>query len=324
MNRHQSFATPDDFLAHLRAVYANPASGDLPDEELLTRTQNDLRALHPQFTYTPDQLKGMTLVGERLKAEVFGSLPFDINARILSNIALGVLDTGEANAAIYKSRDEKYAILLNNGLMLLLNKFFKLIIAWENPALVTYCNRKPADELTSEELHSYLPELVETYKQYGAPHGAMLKLDRSVTGRQSALLHLSELFIICHELGHFLNGDLEDDTHFSAVAGRSWLRKFQENKDHAIEYAADATGFRLLEILLKTIPGNFTSLNGLQAVISLFNLFFLLTQGESSSHPNPRSRSVKIARQFFGTDFGNTLERSYDDPELLRTLFPQR
>jgi len=323
MTTRQMFDTPSDFLAHLRAVYAKPAIGGIPDHELLGRTQGDLRAPDPQVTYTPEQLRNLSLVGERLKAQVYGSLAPDVAARVLPSIALGVLDTGEANAAIYKSPDGKYAILLNNGLMLLLNKFFKLIIAWESPRAVTYCNRKPAEELTVEELRGYLPELIEAYKQYGAPYGAMLKLDSSGVGRQSALLHLSELFIVCHELGHFLNGDLDDGSSFCCVEGRPWLQKFEENKDRTTEYAADVTGFRLLHDVMKAMPGDVRPLHGLQAIISLFNLFFLLTEGESASHPDPRSRSVNIARHFFGQDFAATLERSYDDPDLLRSLFPQ-
>ena len=247
----------------------------------------------------------------------------DIAARVFPNIALGMLDTGEANDAIYKSQDGKYAILLNTGLMLLLNKFSKLIIAWNDPRLVTYCNRKPAKDLTVTELRGYLPELIETYKQHGVPYGARLKLQSSVAGRQSSLLHLSELFIVCHELGHFLNGDLEDEANFCAVEGKPGLKRFEENKDHAIEYAADATGFGLLKDVLKILPNGSTPQNGLLAIINLFNLFYLLTDGDSHSHPNPRSRSVNIGRTYFGEEFADKLQKSYDDPTLLRSLFLQ-
>ncbi|QDV73641.1 hypothetical protein [Botrimarina mediterranea] len=151
----------------------------------------------------------------------------------------------------------------------------------------------------------------------------MLKLHPSVAGRQSALLHLAELFIVCHELGHFLNGDLENETRFCAVDGNPWLQRFEENQDHAIEYAADATGFGLLQEVLTTLPTAYTPQNALQSVIIVFNLFYLLTEGESHSHPNPRSRSVNIARKYFGEEFADTVQKSYDDPELLRSLFPQ-
>src|SRR5262245_11468094 len=137
MTMPETFATPDDFLAHLQVIYANSALGGTPDAEFFARTQADIQRLEPESTYTPEQLKGMTIVGERLKAEIYGSLTPDVAARVLPNIALGVLDTGEANAAIYKSPDGKYAILLNNGLLLLLSKFYKLIVAWNDPQLVT-------------------------------------------------------------------------------------------------------------------------------------------------------------------------------------------
>jgi hypothetical protein len=101
------------------------------------------------------------------------------------------------------------------------------------------------------------------------------------------------------------------------------LKRFEENRDHAIEYAADAVGFGLLKDMLKTLPGGYTPHNGLQAIITLFNLLYLLTEGESHSHPNPRKRSVNIARKYFGDEFADTLQKSYDDPELLRSLFQQ-
>ncbi|MBA4020283.1 MAG: hypothetical protein C0483_24240 [Pirellula sp.] len=323
MKTRQSFSTPEDFLSQLQTEYAESALEGAPDSEFMARTQADLNALDNTVTYTAEQLRSMAVVGAQLKEHVYGSLAADMAARIVPNIAVGILDTGEANAAIFKSPDGKYAILLNNGLLLLLNKFVKLMIAWEDPGRVIYCNRKPAEELTVGELREFLPELVETYKQYGAPHGAMLKLAPYVVGRQSSLLHLMELFIVCHELGHFLNGDLDNESDFCVVEDRPWLRKFEENKDHAIEYAADATGFQLLQTVLQAIPGNFSPLNGLQAIILLFNLFFLLTEDESPSHPNPRTRSVRIARQFFGESFADALESSYENPELLRALFPK-
>ncbi|QDV73642.1 hypothetical protein [Botrimarina mediterranea] len=160
MTTPQTFATADDFLAYLRVFYAAPASGDNPDTEMVARTQADMQALQPGAAYTPEQLNMMSVVGEQLKAEVYGSLSPEVAARVHPCIALGVLDTGEANAAIYKSSDGKYAILINTGLMQLLNKFVKIIIAWDDPRLVTYCNLTPAEDLTVAQLREYLPELV--------------------------------------------------------------------------------------------------------------------------------------------------------------------
>jgi hypothetical protein len=321
-NSPLSFATPDQFLEYLRTAYGRPAALGTPDVEMIERTRADLRDANPDAPFTPEGLRDMKLVGERLKSEVYGSLAPDIAARVLPNVVLGVLDTGEANAAIYKSHDAKYAILLNTGLLLLLNKFAKLIVAWQDTSVVAYCNRKPAAELTLDELQSYLPELVATYKQYGAPYGALLKLNPSAIGRQSTLLHLSELFVVCHELGHFLNGDLENEELFCAVDGKPELRRFEENRDHAIEYAADATGFALLQDVLKPTTEGFRPEYGLLGIINLFNLFYLLTEGESLSHPNPRARTVRLARHFFGDTFAKTLEDSFADPQLLRSLFP--
>jgi hypothetical protein len=54
----------------------------------------------------------------------------------------------------------------------------------------------------------------------------------------------------------------------------------------------------------------------------LFNLFYLLSDGDSASHPNPRLRTIKIAERHFGKAVAETMLKSYDDPALLRSLFP--
>jgi hypothetical protein len=47
MTTPQAFATPGDFLAHLRSVYGAPILGDSPDSDLLARTQTDIQAMRP-------------------------------------------------------------------------------------------------------------------------------------------------------------------------------------------------------------------------------------------------------------------------------------
>lgn len=57
------------------------------------------------------------------------------------------------------------------------------------------------------------------------------------------------------------------------------------------------------------------------AVVSLFNLFYLLGARASKTHPHPLERGVRIVERFFGSERAEALRRSYEDPtELVELL----
>jgi hypothetical protein len=230
---------------------------------------------------------------------------------------VGVLNCGEANAHLFKSLDNKYAIVITRGMMNLLHKYNKFLLGRARPDLVVYCNRKEATTLSAEDLREYASEMIETYKQVGVPYGAMIKLDLSLLTLHALALTTMELFIICHELGHFLNGDLDDKCNFSAFEGHRWLMKFDENKNHTVELGADLTGYALFRDVVDKelqVPDKRLVLIWLN---TLFDILHLISAGESFSHPEPMERLLNIADRFFGRDAARAIEESYRDPMVL-------
>ena len=243
--------------------------------------------------------------------------------RVRDSIAIGTLEIGMANASIVRSPDRKYAILFHYGLMMLISKSVKSIIAARDPSQVEYCNRMPTEQLTRDIVLQLWSELIEIYQKCLTPYGPMIKLTAEAEGQAAAMVYCCELFILCHEIGHFLNGDLNANVDFTEIESMIPLMVYQENKDHEKEYAADATGFRILmKSLEKTLRGD--KLFAIQSLTILFNLFFLLRPEASATHPNPRDRTIRVARKFFDDQFADELERSYEDPTILESLIQTR
>lgn len=315
-----NFDSPQKFLEYLQHVYARKYHTATPDIEFKRRTNEeakeqglDLKVFGP-YGY-------LERIVEELKGELFGSIDTHLASRINQEMALGLLPNGEANAFIARSRNRHYALLFNSGLMIFLHKYLKLIRASLNPADVVYCNRKEATQVTRDDIKTYVFDLIDIYKAAVAPYGPMVKLSRQATAEHSLLLHLSELFTICHELGHYLNGDLEHDSWFSVLPGLHEAEKFEENQDHEMEYAADATGYGLYLKAIKKQGLDPKTYEVIIPVIGLFNLFYALAGGASSTHPHPYDRIINIAHRHYGQGFANEVEEALENPSLLPSIF---
>lgn len=152
----------------------------------------------------------------------------------------------------------------------------------------------------------------------------LIKLEESNEGLGTVAHHLriAELFIICHELGHFLNGDLDKDEYFSAYLNIDWVQKFTGTTGHEQEYSADTTGYDLLRRVVTRDYPHLPERAPLQSIVLLFCLLSLICGGEPSpSHPSTKERALHIARTFFGTEFEEELRRGYERPELLDSLW---
>src|SRR5262249_11668487 len=147
-------------------------------------------------------------------------------------------------------------------------------------------------------------ELVEIYRRHGAPYGPMIKLSDRASAEHSFLLNLAERFILCHELGHYLNGDLSDQSSYSALPNDIEGQRYQENRDHEIEYGADITGFNLYLRSLESKGLNPSSIELIKPILASFNLFFAISGGPSLSHPHPYDRVRKIVYHHYGPELG--------------------
>ncbi len=318
MDRVRSFTSPDDFLKYVQQHFGHTMSPGEPDPEFLRRVEQHSR----EEGLDPGELqrRGLDLALAELQKKILNGVPKAAGENISKNVAIGTLDIGTVNARILRSPHSQFTIVVHRGLMLLLHKFAKGILAWHSPADVAYCNRKPADRLTRDDLRGYTFELIENCQKHGAPYGALLLLKPEVQSRQAGIVYHTELFVLCHELGHFLNGDLEDDQGFVEFQGETWMKQFVENRSHQQEYSADETAFRLMQAVLRH-SSQAESLRLLPAIVLLFNLFCMLGGVESAFHPHPLERSRNLIETFFGHERARMFEESYSDPRQLHSLF---
>jgi hypothetical protein len=117
-------------------------------------------------------------------------------------------------------------------------------------------------------------------------------------------------FVLCHEMGHFFNGDLDNAKLFSAF-GNSGLAVMNTNLAHSIEHAADASGFAILKDSLAAMAGKKTSELLLSHVANLFTMLKDLGSIDSRSHPDPHKRLFYIAETYYSSDLASALRAYY-------------
>ncbi len=213
-----------------------------------------------------------------------------------------------------------YSIIFNFGLYIYLNKNLKLLHATHKPNDVMFCNRIEKKEYSGEIFHEFRDELCKIYKGAGRVLGAIVLLNPEVTivGKQ---LYFIELFILCHELGHFFNGDLEDKTTTVSLYENSEEQILNEKNSNLKEFKADIKGFQLvLKILIKKhklgknpVPPHLI----LSILIINFNILTELAPKESKTHPYPINRLLNIVDLFYGKDAADFILKTYEEPNLL-------
>jgi hypothetical protein len=209
------FSTAAEYLAHLQELYTRRYSSGTPvDAEFQRLTEESLSARGIELPHHP--VSGIGSVVENIWRDILNALEKSVRDVTKPCIAAGVVENGKANAFIVKSPDGKYAIIFNSGLGIFLHKLFKITSGCVEPQSVTYCNRKSANLLTRGDMRAYLDEYINYYRENGVPRGPLIKLTQKASATAALQLNASELFILCHELGHFLNGDLDNECLYSA------------------------------------------------------------------------------------------------------------
>ena len=197
-------ANPTEFLEDIQRSLAKPRTGEFERKEYQEITQKQLE--EQGINITGDPLE--QALGFSVKIALRG-LSADERIKVEKNVAFGVAQTGEINAAIYASADGAYAILLNRGLMMFLNKYLKLIATQGKPENLTYIDSDAQALLDSGGIEAVLDFVKENYFKYGEPLGGKVKPIPELAANASILLSLGETFAVCHEIGHYLNGDLD-------------------------------------------------------------------------------------------------------------------
>lgn len=310
-------------------MHANPLAAiqsDAPNLEFLRIHEEKLRAagqINPEAVASP-----YDYLVRQLWQDLQQALPIRFLDKIGTWFAVGALDNISVNALCVRSSEGFVVLLINAGLMLLLNKLSKLHIAGVVPNSVEYCNRAPRSEITAAVALRWTLEVCEHYRETGKPLGPQIHLSASAEPRHAAQLHGWETFVFCHELGHIVAGHLERQEFWFSNASLGMVETFKENESHEMETVADILGYVMAreywtrqssaeespvkqESDDRFVFGNMTS---------LFDLLFLLGAEESQSHPNPIDRIFNVAAFVYGDEFAEAVARSYRDPGLIADL----
>ena len=209
--------------------------------------------------------------------------------------------------------------------MLLMHKFIKLAAAAIEPTAVIYCNRGEPSQFDKAAYLGMIDELLAHYAETGIPLGPRLKFD---SGSQAAIsassnLNAVELFVLSHEVGHFINGDLADLNRFAKWSLGEGIGLFRNERLHDCEFAADKFAFEhLMRIMCSKTP-ELPALSVLcSAAMLTFNLLRGISNQESYSHPAPSVRLVALTKTFFGEAASDLMQRSFAKPALLYELQP--
>ncbi len=249
--------------------------------------------------------------------EIYNSLPEQFSDHLRKTVSVSALTTSEINASIFKSPCNKYfAVMVNSSMIELLHKFGKLNIAAHSPETVIYYSRNPSGKTSGDEFARVRDEYILNFQRTKRSHGPIVHLNNEATGKHHSLLHVQELFLVGHELGHLMNGDFHERKLSDNLLG------YVENEQHRSEHMADLIGFCFLLNAQKNTQEitKTTRISNLLAIIQLFNVFALLHDGETDTHPYPISRALCIADHFYGPAYTEMLANSYANFDLVDEL----
>jgi hypothetical protein len=314
------FSTAAEYLAHLQELYTRRYSSGTPvDAEFQRLTEESLSARGIELPHHP--VSGIGSVVENIWRDILNALEKSVRDVTKPCIAAGVVENGKANAFIVKSPDGKYAIIFNSGLGIFLHKLFKITSGCVEPQSVTYCNRKSANLLTRGDMRAYLDEYINYYRENGVPRGPLIKLTQKASATAALQLNASELFILCHELGHFLNGDLDNECLYSALPKGMPGSVYQENKNHGIEYEADSTGFGIYRKVLSRTVGEIRDELYVILLIGMFDAIYLISEGATHSHPHPYDRIIRLAQVHFNSELAGRIKEALINPDLFPAFY---
>jgi hypothetical protein len=286
--------TPAEYLAEIRLAYSlRRHELEVQDPEFLRLTESALKELGENLPNLSDPFGP---VMEAFVDELATPFKEAFQVDIRTVCAIGSLEHPVVNARCFRSLEGVYAIVLHHGLMDFLHKYTKLLAAAGNPAAVTYCNRKPAEQVTSEELREWWGELGAIYLATGEVGGARVKLAPEETLAATQLLLMSEAFVVGHELGHMIAGHLEDRSVLAADEEVPWLHFLPENTNHDYEFEADEYGFFAVSSYAPNAPKPLL----LASLVTTFITMALIgADRNSETHPAAMDRLQALVERNF-------------------------
>jgi hypothetical protein len=180
----------------------------------------------------------------------------------------------------------------------LISHYVNLRIAYFYPKTVEYCTRGLPARLKKNDYGQFIVEHLANYQKDGYPNGAKVHLTALGERRAHLQIWIMELFVLCHELGHYFNGDLDDEALFIQCAAHSGSKQFTDSRDHAIEFRADEIGFGFLLKALNQGKSKIPADTVLEPVRVFFFLLSVLDHRVTSTHPSPKERAQRLTAKF--------------------------
>lgn len=244
-------------------------------------------------------------VVESIVLEFYKILPNSIKEKFERHFHFSTIDTKVINASVKRSNiDNFFAVLINSSLISLLTKVGKLNMASGNPSCVLFCNRFPTSKPSKSDIDLMRNELYEYYQKYKLAYGPYLIIGGNEKLAHFHQLRIQEKFIIFHEIGHFLNGDLFDNKNSQPL-----VEPFT-NIDHQREHYADLIAFAILlrtESKISELTRE-KRMSFLYALIELFLIFNGIQNDATETHPHLLNRMSVIIDYYFGSTFSDMIE----------------
>lgn len=316
----RSLSKAQEFLNKVKENYEKPFMGGRPSVELFKKlpkyenyTDDKINKVIDELIHQKNEYNSSMAVSLRTKHELFSKfMPEFHNKFYNEKIAIGSLYHGNINAFCIKSSDGLYAILLNEGLMLLFNKLLSYYFAQTSLYNVSYCDRLPKEKLSIRIINEFINETITNFRSIGVPFGPVILLQKEGQVQLEKWLYVWESFVIFHELGHIFNGDLENKNNLLPFSSSSSACQFTNNSSKELEFNADVKGFGLMCKVFK--ENNFQLRLLLPAMIE-FTEFLNLYELNSINHPPFKNRLLKILKLYYSEEIYNRVFNYYMNPK---------
>ena len=301
----------DDYLKERRTKDARPVPEKSPSEEYL-KVHFEQAAMLGGVDINPKEFFDQRL--RDAKDRIGALLKPDLASKLRDNVAIGTLENPALNAYIQRRRGtEEHVILVNRGFLSVVNHYVKLTHAAIRPADVIYYQGLDPTKLVGETYLQANQRMLAAYRRDRIAEGPELKLR---TGGAALLsvefsLHQMHDFVVAHEIGHFVNGDLANIATLAAMDdGMMRLPPLKHMQEFLADQFAFAALLRLAALQVPDAPAVMILRN---SVILFFNLLREISDLGTDSHPPLSLRLLIITDQFFGRKAGTLMRASFDD-----------
>lgn len=319
-------ATAADYLEYIRFVHEDPISAIQSEPNQAFQAIFDQKLVNLAKEGAIFDLKGQT-PHARIVSDLWEDLRNGLSDFFGDSLelAIGELDNMSVNAFCSRSEEGHFAIVINSGLMTLFNKLSKISIAVTDPESIEYCSRELDTQNAQAMLIGFQKEVCQHYRETRKPLGPQILLKGDADKRHGMQLHIWEMFVLCHEVGHVLCGHLTDKELMISDVITETPPNAADHSAREMEVEADCIGLLLLkEYVAKVMPNAFPLGDDrllLSHLITLFNHLSELGIRESASHPPSLTRLCNMVEFVYGEALAQTLQDSYRDNSLIRKIF---